>query len=231
MLAAHLRGHILWFDREREPTHTASAGTALLIAATLLEALRATAVNWWRSSIALWWLVAVPLVIALLVVPRLAGGSFAQFGLRRWREWTTTEKSYFVQVLLIANVVFPLVLATPLARRVAQPDALHSLATVFLPYLLFGFYQELVYRGLLQRELVRRWGAVLGILVANVLYTFGPLHWNYFGMPLARAVPMFAAVFAIGLYFGALYRRSGNLWMVGTFHAIGNAYIVWSVGG
>jgi membrane protease YdiL (CAAX protease family) len=27
-----------------------------------------------------------------------------------------------------------------------------------------------------------------------------------------------------------LYRRSGNLWIVAVMHAIGNAYIVWSVG-
>jgi membrane protease YdiL (CAAX protease family) len=41
---------------------------------------------------------------------------------------------------------------------------------------------------------------------------------------------MFAAIFLIGLFFGVLYRRSGNLWIVGVLHAIGNAYIVWSVG-
>lgn len=44
------------------------------------------------------------------------------------------------------------------------------------------------------------------------------------------AVPMFASIFVIGLFLGVLYRRSGNLWIVAVFHAIGNAYIVWSVG-
>jgi membrane protease YdiL (CAAX protease family) len=32
------------------------------------------------------------------------------------------------------------------------------------------------------------------------------------------------------LLFGILYHRSGNLWMVAVFHALGNAYILWSVG-
>ena len=41
---------------------------------------------------------------------------------------------------------------------------------------------------------------------------------------------MFAAIFLIGLFFGVLFRRSGNLWMAAIFHAIGNAYIVVSVG-
>ena len=43
-------------------------------------------------------------------------------------------------------------------------------------------------------------------------------------------MPIFAAIFAIGLFFGVLYKRSGNLWIVAVFHAIGNAYIVLGVG-
>ena len=78
--------------------------------------------------------------------------------------------------------------------------------------------------------LTTRTGAPIGILLANVLYTFGPLHWNYFASRASLAVPMFAGIFAIGLFFGILFKRSGNLWIVGTFHAIGNAYILWSVG-
>ena len=40
---------------------------------------------------------------------------------------------------------------------------------------------------------------------------------------------MFAAVFAIGLLFGVLYWRSGNLWIVAVMHAVGNAYMVSSL--
>ena len=99
---------------------------------------------------------------------------------------------------------------------------------VFVPYFFFGFYQEVVYRGMLQSELVRRWGALAGVLVSNALYTFGPLHWYYF-FPLR--VPMFLSIFAIGLFFGILFKRSGNLWMVAIMHGIGNAYIVGSLQG
>jgi membrane protease YdiL (CAAX protease family) len=160
---------------------------------------------------------------ALLVVPRLSGVRVSQLGFRPWREWTTSEKSYLFQVLVLANVVFPLMLLGPRANR-AGP------AHVFVTYLFFGFYQELVYRGMVQLGLVRRWGPALGILVANLLYTFGPLHWSYFASQPSFAVPMLAAIFAIGLFFGVLYHRSGNLWIVAVFHAIGNAYIVWGLG-
>ena len=128
-------------------------------------------------------------------------------------------------------MVNPLVLAAPIRNRIAQTGIASSLWNVFVPYLFFGFYQELVYRGMVQLELVRRWGAPIGILVANVLYTFGPLHWYYFATRGSLAGPMFAAIFAIGLLFGVIYRRSGNLWIVAVFHAIGNAYFVWGAGG
>jgi membrane protease YdiL (CAAX protease family) len=227
---AHLRGHFLLFNRQFVATDSAGAGSRLLFAAVFIEAARLAAVKWLSPGVPLWLLVAVFLGLALLAVPVIAGINLSELGFRPWRAWTLTEKSYFCQVIVLANVVFPLVLAAPIGKRVAELGLSASLANVFVPYLMFGFYQEVVYRGMLQSELVRRWGAVAGILAADLLYTFGPLHWNYFASRASAAAPMFAAIFAIGLFFGVLYQRSGNLWIVATFHAIGNAYILWSVG-
>jgi membrane protease YdiL (CAAX protease family) len=70
----------------------------------------------------------------------------------------------------------------------------------------------------------------MGILAANMLYAFGPLHSNYFASRASLAGPMFASIFLMGLFFAVLYRRSGNLWLVTCFHAIGNAAIVWRLG-
>ena len=226
----HLRGHLLMFDRRPAPVFPSCAGVRLLLAAAFVEVVRLTAVRWLDPSIPLWLLLATLLRLALLVVPGIAGVKLSQLGLRRWRDWTATEKSYFFQLVVIANVVFPVVFAGPLGNRIAQSGMAWGLWNVFVPYLFFGFYQEFVYRGMVQLELVRRWGAPIGILVANVLYTFGPLHWYYFASRATLAVPMFASIFAIGLFFGVLYRRSGNLWLVAVPHAIGNAYIIWSIG-
>jgi len=229
-MSPHLRGHLLLFDSKLAPAPSTDAGVRLLSAAGVVEFVRLLAVRWLYPTVPLWLLLPALLGLALWVVPGIAGVKLSQLGFRRWRDWTTTEKSYFVQVVVIANVVFPIVLAEQLRNRIAQADMAWSLCTVFVPYLFFGFYQELVYRGMVQVELIRRWGVSAGIVVANVLYTFGPLHWNYFGSRASVAVPMLAAIFAIGLFFGVLYRRSGNLWIVAVFHAIGNAYIVWSAG-
>ena len=78
-------------------------------------------------------------------------------------------------------------------------------------------------------ELTRRWGACSGILASNLLYTFVQ-HYDYFGLAASRAVPMFAAVFAVGLLLAVVFWRSGNLWIVGVMHGFGNAYIVSATG-
>jgi len=226
-LSPHLRGHVFLFDPPPATALSTDAGIRLLLIAAFLEIVRLSAVRWLSPTVPLLVLVAGLLALALLSVPRFACLRWSQLGFRPWREWTTTEKSYFCQVVVLANIVFPIVLAAPLRVLIGHPQ---NLWEVFVPYLLFGFYQELVYRGMIQLELVRRWGALAGIVVSNLLYTFGPLHWNYFTAESSFAVPMFVAIFAIGLLFGVVYRRSGNLWLVAVFHAIGNAYIVLSSG-
>ena len=223
----HLRGHVLLFDRKPGIQHDGGDGIRLLLLVVALEAIRLGLVRWVYPAVPLLVLVPVLLALALLSVRFLAGMRLSQIGFRPWREWTATEKSYFVQLLVIANVVFPLVFAARLQPILSRPNALSIVVTVFVPYLFYGFYQEVVYRGMMQSELVRRWDALAGVVVANVLYTFGPLHWNYFS-PVN--VPMFASIFAIGLFFGILFHRSGNLWIVAVMHGIGNAYIVTSLG-
>ena len=226
----HLQGHVLLFEQKPAPQYDASAGLRLLFVAVVLEAVRLGAVRWFYPKVSL--LILLPLLLgcALLAVRYGVGLRLSQIGFKPWRQWNTIEKSYFVQVLIIANVVFSLVFAARLRRIFAQPNSLEVVATVFVPYLFFGFYQEVVYRGILQSELVRRCGAFIGILAANILYTFGPLHSYYFASRSSLALPMFAAIFAIGLFFGILFRRSGNLWIVAVLHGIGNAYIVGSIG-
>jgi membrane protease YdiL (CAAX protease family) len=96
---------------------------------------------------------------------------------------------------------------------------------VFINFV-WGFHQELVYRGILQTELVRRWGALLGILVSDLLFALGPLHFYHFsGRAPGQALLMFTGIFLIGLFFGVLFKRSGNLAMVGILHGLGNCYI------
>ena len=224
-LSTHLRGHLLQFEKPPSVTHDAVAGTRLLIAAIGLEIVRVAALNWLRPVAPFWLLLTSPLLLALVAIPTFVRLKWSDIGFRPWRKWTRTEKSYFVQVVLLANVVFGLLFSEPLRERIAERGTATVMLGVFLPYLAFGFYQELVYRGMLQLELVRRWGALAGIFVANICFTFGPLHWNHLSAPMEKSAPMLAAIFVVGLFFGVLFLRSGNLWLAAIFHAVGNAYI------
>ena len=226
-LSPHVRGHLLLFERRPWP---AMPSAKFIAGAVILEVVCLAVVRPLALFVPLW--VLFPALLALgLVMVRVSGTRLSDFGLRPWREWSTTEKSYFFQVLVIANVVFPLVLAGSITARLEQGSMWRDLGTVFVPYLFFGFYQEVVYRGMLQSGLERPLGAVLAVVVANVLFTFGPLHWTYYlTSGNAIAVTMLARIFAIGLFFGAMYQRSRNLWLPAVFHAIGNAYMVWGSG-
>jgi uncharacterized protein len=227
-LTAHLRGHVLQFDAPAAPIYSPRMGARLLASAMLLEIVRLGVVSTLGSAVPLWLFMPLLLALAVAAVP-LAGMTFQQIGFRPWHEWTTTERSYFVQVIVIANVVFPLMLGSALRTRFGETGTAATIGGVFLSYLAYGFYQEIVYRGMVQSQLVRRHGAAAGILGANVLYTFGPLHHYYWTTYESQALPMFAAAFGMGLLFGVLYRRSGNLWIVAVMHAIGNAYMVTSL--
>jgi len=230
-LAALWRGHVFLFDKTyARPTYERSVGVRLLLIVVGLEALRLT-VNLLDLPFKPNWLqVPIYLGLAVLSVPLIAGLQWSQIGFQGWSKWNATEKSYFIQILLIANIVFPIVLAPQLRAMLAEPSVMTRVWTVFVPYFVYGFYQEVLYRGMVQTELVRRWRPLSGILVSNALFTFGPLHYHYFFSSASLALPMFAAIFGMGLVFAMLFHRSGNLWIVAVMHGIGNSYIVGSIG-
>lgn len=216
-LSSHWRGHFLLFGRKERRALDAKAALRLLIVFVVLEGLIGPRFELLRilglPDPPAWLRVAILFALALLLVRLFARISWRQLGFIPWREWSATEKSYFLQVVVVGSAAGALVLGASLRPA------------FFATALVWGFYQELVYRGILQTALASRMGAVAGILVGNLLYTFGPLHFYYF-FQTPPPVGMFAAIFAIGLFFAALFHRSGNLWIVATFHGIGSAFIL-----
>src|SRR5437867_11917788 len=225
-LVPHLRGHALLFEASVPAAYDSSRGIRLLMIFLLLEGVIGP-----RLSILTWLHVPIPPPwLRVLVLPGLAlmlVGFFArlgprQIGLYPWREWGRTEKSYFLQVFPLATVIFSLLFADRLRMIFGDSSQWWRAGVALVTYFVWGFYQELVYRGILQTELVLRWGTLPGILVGNSFYTFGPLHLYHFSA--ASPLPMFVAIFAIGLFFAALFRRSGNLCMVGILHGLGDSF-------
>ena len=76
--------------------------------------------------------------------------------------------------------------------------------------LLAGAGEELFFRGWLQGALANRFGVWSGILIASAIFGFAhylsPIYAIYAGLT--------------GLYLGAIYQISGNLYVVMTIHAV-----------
>lgn len=228
-LSVHARGHIFRFDSPVSPSYGAATGLRLLLLFFVLEGIVGP-----RFSLFIWLRLPLPPALARVVIQlglALAGIRWVArlpwslVGLRPWREWNRVERSYFIQVLILANVIFGMFFAGRGGTESSGASGGWAVGIAVLTSFVWGFYQEVMYRGILQTELVRRGGAIAGVLIANCLYTFGPLHFYHFQRG-AAAFPMFAAIFAIGLFFGVLFQRSGNLWMVAVFHGIGDAYLL-----
>lgn len=215
-LATHAKAHLLMFEPRVMEGYSAAAGLRLLAVFVVLEAI----VGPRRAP------PAVMLAVALIAIRYAGGVPLSRIGLYGWRRWTTSEKSYFVQVVPLALVIFGTISGSRL-RALAGDSTLWAPAALMASwYLAWGFYQEVMYRGVLQTELVRRFGPWLGIPIANVAFTFGPLHFYYWSTYQAPTIyGLFAAVFAIGLFFGVLFHRSGNLFIVGTLHGVGDVFL------
>ena len=229
------RGQLFMFNEPKEKAWSAKKGLYLLAIVALLELLirplfttaageiRVQRADWYQSVSVL-----IFLIVGILLTIKLAKVNLADLGLAPWRNWSAIEKHFFIQTLIITIVIFSSMNLVTLKSIWLSVKLPQNAVLVFLPEMVWGFYQEFLYRGLLQSELVRRFGPVKGILVTNTIFTFGPLHFYHFS--LAAKHPghlwIFAGIFAIGLYFSILYHRSGNLWTVGILHGLGDFFLV-----
>src|SRR5882672_3339935 len=185
-IGRHLQGHLFLFEtRPRLPAYDSSAGLRLLLIFILLEGVVGPRLSLFRVlGLPLppaWLRVPILLMLTIILIPIFARVRLGQIGLYPLPDWGVTEKSYLIQVLLIANVVFGFLFAERLRMIFADPGFWwRPAALIILTNFLWGFHQELVYRGILQTELMRRWGSLVGILASNFLFTFGPLHFYHF---------------------------------------------------
>jgi len=224
-----IAAHALQFEHPQRATCDAKTGTRLLqsfvLAGLLLHpALRALARaaglahEYWAGPAIVAALV-LAVIFAMAWFVRTGGGTI---GLHPWSAWTRRERIYLLTVAPLAMVVFGFLFRSRF-EQLAETQGWARLWLLSMPTgLLWGVVQELLYRGLLQTGLVRRLNTVPGVLLANLVFTFGPLHFNYFGLGTGAGPQwgMFAAIFGIGLFFGVVYQRSGNLWIPALLHGL-----------
>ena len=89
-----------------------------------------------------------------------------------------------------------------------------------LAYMLLfvGLAEELLFRGLIQRDLVTAFGARWGIFGASALFTVMHLTW--------RSIPELAFVFCVGALLGYIYHVTRSLVAPVIVHGVGNTVLV-----
>jgi uncharacterized protein len=227
LLADSVNAHLLRFEMPLRPTYGNAVGIRVLVAFLVVGVGMFFALRFVSDAVDARGLPAANLgfVIALLaafvVAQRaLVGVPMSDVGLRRFANWTRRERLYFFQVVPLAAVLFAVVFGDHLAGLREQHGLAGFVLFSILTGLLWGAAQEFLYRGWLQTELTRRFGATAGLLAANVAFTFGPLHANYFAGSAGVRWGGLLAVFCIGLFFGIVYRRSGNVWIPAVLHGL-----------
>lgn len=224
-----LRGHLLWYERRDGPGHSARAGLFLLLAFALLE----YAIGPRMHGVAALGLAPPPvglrtliLFVLLLIAVKLTGAKWADAGFIPLPQWRAAEWAYLLQALIAATVLFYVLFGARLELAQSTPSAWQAIGIYVFTQMLWGFYQEAVYRGLLQTELTRRFGAVAGVILANIAFTFGPLHLYYLRdmtNPASAAI-MLGSIFLMGLVFGFIFARARNVWLIGILHGIGAVF-------
>jgi membrane protease YdiL (CAAX protease family) len=99
-------------------------------------------------------------------------------------------------------------------RLAAKPETLAKWYVIFVQ-IWAGLGEEVFYRGYLQRNLRRRFGPLVSIGVASLM--FASRHYTQVLIVWPRvdwgpATIWVAGAFVVGVAWGALYERSGSLW-------------------
>lgn len=99
--------------------------------------------------------------------------------------------------------------------EVADPSAPVAVAMVLLISLLPAVFEELLFRGYLQRRLLERWSPVVAIGFSSILFAL--IH--------ADSLQHICAVLPGGIFYGIVAYRTGSIWPTIVMHALHNAYI------
>jgi uncharacterized protein len=217
---------VLYFNKKVKPLYYPEQGRDMLILAIVFEAIRA-GITFYKNNLGYQdilstGITAVVLLSLVLGVTKILGIKLKDVGLKKLSFWNTYEIVYFILMVPLGFFIFYSFTKDKFTASL-QENGWSMMVATFIFYLAWGFYQEWIYRGFIQTELTRRYDAATAIILANIIFTFGPLHIYqlYQGKFL-----LIGATFLIGLVFGILYHRSYNLWIVGILHGIGNWFLV-----
>lgn len=110
------------------------------------------------------------------------------------------------------------------------PNVYYLLIVVLHPFIGTGLFEEVLYRGLVLKILLKKiGGSKRGIILACVISSvfFGLLHIGNIlsGYPVLPIVTQMISAIATGLFFAAVFMRTGKLWISIFFHGLLNVSV------
>ena len=217
---------ILYFNKKVKPQYHPLQGRDMLILAAIFEIARVI-VSFYKNNLGYADLLSTGITALIFLglvflVTKFLQIKLKDVGLRNLSLWNNYEIAYLLVIAPIGFFIFYYFTRNKFTASLNEEGWVMMIVT-FIFYMCWGFYQEWIYRGFIQTEFTRRYGALTAIILANLIFTFGPLH--IYQLYQGRYM-IIAATFFIGLIFGILYHRSYNLWIVGILHGIGDWFLV-----
>lgn len=107
--------------------------------------------------------------------------------------------------------------------KVIMPSV-YALIILIIEEIFTGLFEEFIFRGIILNTLLKKFGIISAIFISSSL--FGLTHLiNLFDNPNLindTMAQVFYATF-IGIFFGALYLRTKNIWLVAFYHTMYNS--------
>ncbi len=130
--------------------------------------------------------------------------------------------NHFLSVVLPPLVGSPASYEVPLVQILKNSSLPGQIVLIFTATIFAGFIEEIVFRGYIQRRLLRRWPVWLAIGAASLLFALAHFSLSY-------AV----YILPIGIWLGLVAWRTGSTWCSMTCHLFNNliAVIVLYAGG
>lgn len=146
------------------------------------------------------------------------------FGFQFKGIWTGFRKYGFPAV--IATIIVTVAFYIGLAPFDNKPTIWRVVVEGIVYYIGVGIMEELYLRGLLQ-NIIEKWfgerknATLYAILIASVLFGLGHV-FSALGQPVVTVIAKTVWATALGVYFGAVYVMSKNLWVPIILHLIIN---------
>jgi len=142
-------------------------------------------------------------------------------GLKERAQWSKSEMLLMLILVPILTVVLFYITGDKVKLSL-QENGFTLFMITCLCYFLWGFYMQWIYRGFLQTEFTRRYGPLTAIIISTLLFMIGSIHlFHLFDYSLF----VIALLFVFELFFGFLFYKTYNLWIVATLHGIAYCFL------